>query len=166
MYKKITLLLISIVIISSCTKKETLFTSIDSSTTGITFINRLDSNQDLNILNYLYYYNGSGISAGDFNNDGLADLYFTANQSDDKLYLNTGDFTFSDITAASGIKNSTNWTTGSTTVDINNDGLLDIYISKVGDYNTIKGHNLLFVNQGSTDGIPKFKEAAADYKSR
>ena len=147
----------------SCNKETKLLERIDSKDSHITFKNQLHPNTELNILNYLYYYNGSGVSAGDFNNDGLMDLYFTANQTEDKLYLNLGDFRFKDITEVSGIKNASNWTTGSTTVDINNDGLLDIYICKIGEFNSLKGRNLLFVNQGSENGIPKFKEDAASY---
>ncbi|MBT8304163.1 MAG: VCBS repeat-containing protein, partial [Bacteroidia bacterium] len=147
----------------SCKEEKTLLSSLNSSETNIDFQNKLTPTADLNILNYLYYYNGSGVSAGDFNNDGLADLYFTSNQSTDKLYINQGNFKFKDVTDASGIDNATNWTTGSTAVDINNDGLLDIYISKVSEYNNIKGHNLLYVNQGIVDGIPSFKEESVKF---
>jgi len=147
----------------SCAEDVKLFTHLNSNNTQIHFENKLAPTTDLNILNYLYYYNGSGVSAGDFNNDGLVDLYFTANQSEDKLYLNLGDFKFKDITEQSGINNTSNWTTGSTILDINNDGLLDIYICKIGDFNSIKGKNLLYVNQGLNDGIPSFKEEASKY---
>ncbi|WP_243396873.1 VCBS repeat-containing protein [Flagellimonas pacifica] len=132
--------------------------------TGITFKNELTETPELNILNYLYYYNGAGVAAGDFNNDDLTDLYFTSNQGEDKLYLNKGQFSFEDITKVAKIDNDTGWTTGVTHVDINNDGLLDIYICKVGNYNTIKGKNLLYVNQGvDENGIPSFKEEASSY---
>lgn len=105
------------------------------------------------------------MAAADFNNDGLTDLYFTANQTEDKLYLNQGNLTFNDITKAAGIDNAENWTTGVTTVDINNDGLLDIYISKLGAYQNITGKNLLYVNNGPDEnGIPTFTENAAAYK--
>ncbi|NNK72619.1 MAG: VCBS repeat-containing protein, partial [Flavobacteriaceae bacterium] len=114
--------------------------------------------------NYLYFYNGSGIATGDFNNDGLVDLYFSANQSEDKLFLNTGDLKFRDVTSICGINNSTPWSTGVTAVDINNDGWLDLYICKVGDYRTIKCHNLLYVNQGlNADGLPLFEEQSQKY---
>lgn len=115
-------------------------------------------------MNYLYYYNGGGIASADFNNDGLIDLYFTGNQVADELYLNKGDFQFENITAVAGIDNPDGWTTGVTSIDINNDGLLDIYVCKVGQYQNLSGHNLLYVNQGvNTDGIPSFKEEAAKY---
>ncbi|MGB5553420.1 MAG: VCBS repeat-containing protein, partial [Flavobacteriaceae bacterium] len=116
----------------SCEKsEEKLFVRLASKDTGITFKNVLKDTPDLNILTYLYYYNGGGVAAADFNNDDLIDLYFTANQSADKLYLNKGNFVFEDITEYAGIHNLGNWTTGVTHVDINNDGLEDIYICRV-----------------------------------
>ena len=143
---------------------EKRFRKVPVSKSGISFKNELKDTPQLNILTYLYYYNGAGVAAADFNNDGLVDLYFTSNQGEDKLYLNKGNLKFEDITEAANIFNSDNWTTGVTHVDINNDGLLDIYICKVGNYQGIKGKNLLYVNQGMNgDGIPTFKEEAAEY---
>ncbi len=143
---------------------EKRFRKVPVSKSGISFKNELKDTPQLNILTYLYYYNGAGVAAADFNNDGLVDLYFTSNQGEDKLYLNKGNLKFEDITEAANIFNSDNWTTGVTHVDINNDGLLDIYICKVGNYQGIKGKNLLYVNQGmNSDGIPTFKEEAAEY---
>ena len=130
----------------------------------MTFTNTLTNTKELNILNYLYFYNGAGVATGDFNNDGLEDLYFTSNQNNDKLYLNKGNLTFSDITTTSGISNANGWTTGVTTVDINNDGLLDIYISKVSGHLKLEGSNLLYINQGTTNGTPSFREEAATYQ--
>lgn len=147
-------------------KQETdkLFLKRKASETGIFFTNELTNTPDLNILTYLYFYNGAGVAAGDFNNDGLVDLYFTSNQESDRLYLNKGDFKFEEITKVSGIRNSQGWTTGVTHVDINNDGWLDIYVCKVGRYKNIKGNNLLFINQGlDENGIPSFKEEAHAY---
>ena len=104
------------------------------------------------------------MAAADFNNDGLTDLYFTANQTADKLYLNKGNLKFEDITAPSGIDNASNWTTGVTTVDINNDGLLDIYVCKLDGYQNITGHNLLYINNGPNKaGVPTFTESAKEY---
>ena len=147
-------------LIFSCTseeKTEALFLTKDAIETGIHFQNTITSTPELNILNYIYFYNGAGVAAADFNNDGRLDLYFTANQAADKLYLNQGNFKFVDITHAAGIDNAQNWTTGVTTVDINNDGLLDIYVSKLGEYKHISGKNLLYVNNGpNNEGIPHF----------
>ena len=145
--------------------QDTLFITKTPIETGIQFQNTITSTPQLNILNYIYFYNGSGVAAADFNNDGLLDLYFTANQTADKLYLNNGGLKFIDNTEIAGIDNADNWTTGVTTVDINNDGLLDIYVSKLGEFNHITGKNLLYINNGpNKDGIPTFTEDAAAYK--
>lgn len=131
---------------------------------GVDFNNQLTPNPELNILTYLYYYNGGGVAAGDFNNDGLVDLYFTGNQVNDRLYLNKGGLAFTDITSAAAIQNDQGWTTGVSLVDINNDGLLDIYVCKVGQFKSISGKNLLFVNEGTDkNGIPVFSEKAGEY---
>jgi len=131
---------------------------------GIEFTNNLNPTPELNILTYLNYYNGAGVASGDFNNDGLIDLYFTGNQVADKLYLNKNQLQFTDITLAAGIHNEQGWTTGVTLVDINYDGLLDIYICKVNHLDKMKGQNLLYVNQGvNENGIPSFKEEAHKY---
>jgi len=151
-----------VLFLSSCRDNTKLFEL--KKNTGIQFINKLTPTPSLNILTYLYYYNGAGVAAGDFNNDGFTDLYFTGNQVQDQLYLNKGNFKFENSTQKSGIKNYDGWTTGVTLVDINNDGLLDIYLCKVGTYQDIKGKNLLYVNQGNTEeGTPVFKEAAVSY---
>ncbi len=131
--------------------------------TGITFENRVKDSTHLNILNYLYFYNGAGTAIADFNNDGIKDIYFTSNQGPDHLYIGRGDLNFENQTATSGITNSQGWTTGVTTVDINADGFMDIYISKVAQHLDLKGHNLLYINQGIREGKVYFKEAAATY---
>lgn len=148
----------------SCREDGHMFLLQPPSNTGVDFINELKPTQDLNILTYLYYYNGAGVAAADFNGDGLNDLYFVSNQGKDKLYLNRGNFKFEDITDRSGIKNDEGWSTGVTQVDVNNDGLLDIYICKIGSYESLEGENLLFVNQGTDEGnVPIFKEMAKEY---
>nr|WP_321415934.1 VCBS repeat-containing protein [uncultured Allomuricauda sp.] len=155
-----------LITLMGCTQNSggNLFVLKDSKDTGIKFINQLEQTPQLNILNYLYFYNGAGVAAGDFNGDGLVDLYFTSNQQSDKLYLNQGKFKFKDVTVTSKVDNKTGWTTGVSHVDVNNDGLLDLYICKVGDHETIRGQNLLYVNQGNNkDGVPIFKEEAAKY---
>ncbi|WP_422861954.1 VCBS repeat-containing protein [Flagellimonas sp. W118] len=150
--------------ISCQNKVEKQFKKLPSEHTAIDFVNQLSETPELNILTYLYYYNGAGVVAGDFNNDDLVDLYFTGNQVSDELYLNAGGFTFQKITKEAQIQNSAGWTTGATHVDINNDGLLDIYVCKVGNYKHLDDANLLYINQGiDENGIPTFKEDAASY---
>lgn len=125
-----------------------LFTEVSSDHSGIIFQNQIKENLYFNFLNYSYIYNGGGVAAGDINNDGLIDLYFTANQGSDKLYLNQGNFVFDDITQSSGILNNTGWTTGVTMIDINTDGYLDIYVCKSGSLqNNDERKNLLFINK-------------------
>ncbi|WP_445384007.1 VCBS repeat-containing protein [Robiginitalea sp. IMCC44478] len=141
-----------------------LFRETTPSETGITFKNQLTETPDLNILTYLYYYNGAGVAAADFNDDGLIDLYFTANQGADALYLNKGNFRFEEVSQEANTINSEGWTTGVTHADINGDGLQDIYICKAAGYRSLEGRNLLFVNQGNNEkGIPVFKEMAEEY---
>jgi len=153
-----------LMIFIGCNDKRGQFVKLPNSQTGISFVNELTPTEDLNILTYLYYYNGAGIAAGDYNNDGLIDLYFVGNQVADKLYLNQGNFNFEDVTEKAGIINSSEWSTGVSHVDVNNDGLLDIYICKIGAYQAISGTNLLYINQGiSANGIPEFKESGTSY---
>ena len=144
--------------------KKTLFISKPSQETGIFFQNNLTNTLDFNILSYLYFYNGAGIATADFNQDGLIDLYFTSNQEADQLYLNQGGFKFTNVSSIAQIDNDKGWTTGVTHVDINHDGLLDIYVSKVAGYLHLEGHNLLYLNLGNNaDGIPIFKESSAEF---
>jgi enediyne biosynthesis protein E4 len=147
-------------IIASCHKKDTLFTSLSSAETNIKFENKLENKKALNILYYLYYYNGGGVSIGDVNNDGLPDIYFTANsKGNNKLYLNKGNFQFDDITEKAGVKGVSDWCTGSTMADVNGDGFLDIYVSTVSNKYKLKGHNELYINNGK--GF--FEEKSAAY---
>ncbi len=152
-------------LVCACSRNtEHLLIELNPEQTGIHFANTLNNSPELNILSYLYYYNGAGVIAEDFNNDGLIDLFFTGNQVQDELYINQGNLSFKQTTAVSGIVPTKDWSTGATHVDINNDGLLDIYICKVSGYKNLKGKNLLYVNQGiNDDGVPTFKEAAAKY---
>ncbi len=113
----------------------------------------------------MYFYNGAGVGAGDFNNDGAIDLFFAANQGEDKLFLNKGGLHFQDATTAAGIPQDGGWSTGVSVVDINNDGLLDIYICKVGRLEGLPvTHNQLLVCQGiDKDGVPHYKDEAKEY---
>ncbi|WP_231896412.1 VCBS repeat-containing protein [Gramella sp. MAR_2010_147] len=149
---------------SSCEKEKKLFQFIPAEHSGIHFSNVLNENSNVNILNYLYYYNGAGVSAEDYNQDGYVDLYFTSNEAKDELYLNRGDFKFEEVSSLAHIENSSGWTTGVSNVDINNDGLMDLYVCKVSGLLNFEGHNLLFVNQGNDkNGVPVFSEKAKDY---
>ncbi len=131
--------------------------------TGLDFENQLQQSSEFNVFNYMYFFNGGGLAAGDFNNDGLVDLYFTNNMGSNKLFLNEDNFQFKDVTEAAGMVGMEGWTSGASVVDINNDGLLDIYVSQIGDYKFIKGQNQLYVNQGIEDGIPTFQDEAIPY---
>ncbi|MEL6809774.1 MAG: VCBS repeat-containing protein [Bacteroidota bacterium] len=164
MKKAIPVFLLSIALLfAACSKKKEPKRFVLKKDSGILFSNHLANTQELNILNYLYFYNGAGVASGDFNGDGLLDIYFTSNLYNDQLYLNKGGLTFSEITLEANIDNQGGWTTGVTTVDINSDGLLDIYVSKASGHLDLKGNNLLYVNQGNKNGIPTFTEAAAAY---
>src|SRR5690606_6962201 len=101
--------------------KETLFTLLDSNTTGFNFVNRVRNEKEFNIFKYRNFYNGAGVGIGDINNDGLSDVFLTSNMEENKLFLNKGDFKFEDITASSGTGGKKAWSTGVTMVDINND---------------------------------------------
>lgn len=157
--------LLSIIImfaaITSCKHEpETIFVSMAPSETGIHFTNKPASHSLFNILYYLYYYNGGGVATGDINNDGMTDIYFTANnKGGNKLYLNKGNFRFEDITEKAGVAGTSDWCTGVTMGDINGDGLLDIYVSSVNNRYGLKGHNELFINKGNGE----FKESAEAY---
>lgn len=148
----------------SCKKtlkeKEKLFTQIDAEFTGVDFVNKISESEDFHYYQYIYSYNGGGVAAADFNNDGLVDLFFTANTSGNKLYLNKGDFQFEDITKTSQIKNTDGFNTGVSVVDINNDGFLDIYVCRAGWFeDTSMLKNLLYINNGNLT----FTEKAEDY---
>ena len=140
-------------------KAEPLFKLLPGEITGITFANKLQPTDSFNILEYLYFYNGGGVAAGDVNNDGRIDLYFVSNQKENKLYLNQGDFRFEDVTDKAGVGGKADWSNGVTMADVNGDGFLDIYVSNVSGYKGLEGRNELFINQ--KDGT--FKEQAKDY---
>lgn len=143
-------------------RQETLFTKIPAARTEISFKNTLVENDSINILKYLSAYNGGGIGAGDFNNDGLIDLYFVSNQQANALYINRGDLRFEDVTRkanVAGLSGVNTWTNGVTLVDINDDGWLDIYICQMNGHLGLEGRNQLFVNNRDET----FSEQAADY---
>lgn len=151
---------IAILSFQGCKENVSLFTEVSASHSGISFSNQLEKNPQLNILYYLYYYNGGGVSVGDINNDNLPDVYFTANsKGNNKLYLNKGNFVFEDITEKAGVAGSADWCSGVTMADVNGDGLLDIYVSAVSGSWNLKGKNELYINNGNNT----FSESAASY---
>ncbi len=158
-FREVAFCLFVVPVFLSC-RNDTMFDSIPSSKTNISFINKLEEKPLFNILYYLYYYNGGGVSAGDVNNDGLPDLYFTANsKGGNKLYINKGNFQFEDVTDKAGVAGKSDWCTGSTMADVNGDGRLDIYVSSVSKAHNLTGHNELFINNGNGT----FIESAAQY---
>ncbi len=152
------------IFICSCTKKnnegENLFELIPSQQSAIDFNNRLQPTEDINMYVFKNYYNGGGVAIGDVNNDGLQDIYFTGNQVSNKLYLNQGNFTFKDVTNIAQLSCPDVWSTGASFVDINQDGLLDLYVCKSGppEVNGVR-HNELFINKGNL----QFEEQSAEY---
>ena len=164
MTKKVFLVIVLIsvgVLFYQCTKpvKDTLFVELPSDETGITFNNEVVQNADNHILNYSYFFNGGGVAVGDINNDGLVDIYFSANQKSNKLYLNKGNFKFEDITDKAGVGATEGWKTGVTFTDINEDGWLDLYVCRSAMGDSLLRKNLLFVNNKDLT----FTEKATDY---
>jgi enediyne biosynthesis protein E4 len=161
---KISFCFFSFSFLVSCNEHSTMFQSLSSSKTHVGFENKLEKKKLFNILYYLYYYNGGGVATGDINNDGLPDIYFTANsKGHNKLYLNKGNFEFEDITDKSGVAGTSDWCTGVTMADVNGDGLLDIYVSAVAGEHGLQGHNELFINNGNNTFTEKSKEYGLDF---
>lgn len=159
---RIFFILSGIAMICSSCHQDQLFQSLSSSATGITFSNDITETKNLNIVEYLYMYNGGGVAIGDVNNDGLPDIYFTANQKSNQLYLNRGNFKFEDVTAKAGVGGifgDSTWSNGVTMADVNGDGWLDIYVCRMHGLLGFKGGNLLYIN--NHDG--SFSERAAQF---
>lgn len=158
-------LLITIAVLSqSCNteptaSKDTLFEKVTASHSGIDFRNDLAFDEKFNIFTYRNFYNGGGVALGDVNNDGLLDIYLTANLGQNKLYINKGDFRFEDVTDLAGVAGSRAWSTGVAMADVNGDGFLDIYVCNSGDIQGDNKQNELFINNG--DGT--FTEMAEKY---
>lgn len=173
MFYRVACIVCLLFLAASCENKKTqkLFQQVSPTITNIDFANTITDDTNLNILRYNYFYNGGGIAAADFNNDGYTDLYFTGNQVSSELYLNNGKgsnsetaFSFKVVTEKAGVATK-NWATGASVADVNNDGLLDMYISYAGYKDTLKRKHQLFINTGiDKEGIPHFKDEAERYK--
>jgi len=160
---------VAIIALSSCDKKDqrateniegtTLFQLLDSSKTGVSFLNKVENKSKFNIFSYRNFYNGGGVGIIDINNDGLQDIYFTGNQVPNKLYLNKGNLIFEDITVSAGVEGNKAWSTGVTIIDINQDGFKDIYVCNAGYDELMLPTNELFINNGDNT----FEEKAKAY---
>ncbi len=160
--------------ITGCKTKDTvadkfLFTLMNVKETNIGFNNKITESDSVNVFTNEYMYNGSGAGIGDFNNDGLQDIFFTGSMVSSRLYINKGDFKFEDITEKAGLLTN-KWCTGASIADINNDGFPDIYISVSHSPDTVKRKNMLFINDGVSPsrlgegrGEVHFTEQAAAY---
>ncbi len=158
------MLLISL-LVCSCKKGQSdfvqtpLFSLLDEKKTGVSFLNQVEYTEEYNTYTYRNFYNGAGVGLGDFNNDGLPDIYFCGNIVDNKLYINKGNFVFEDVTERAGVACPDVWSTGVSIADVNGDGWLDIYVCKSGDPNAPNRCNELFINNGDLT----FSEKAAEY---
>jgi hypothetical protein len=163
MAKRIWILFVGLLVLAgiSCTKEDpnAVFTELPSSETNIVFKNLVRESDAFNVLTYGYFYQGGGVAVGDINGDSLPDIYFTGNMMASKLYLNKGDFSFTDITESAGVAAAGLWNTGTTMADVNGDGLLDIYICRSAANDPNNRRNLLFINQGDLT----FEEQGAAY---
>ncbi|HLX91674.1 MAG TPA: VCBS repeat-containing protein, partial [Puia sp.] len=154
----------AILLLISCGRRHTLFQQISSDQSGVHFNNQIVENDSVNPFDLTNIYNGGGVGIGDFNGDGLQDIYFTGNQVPCKLYLNRGNFKFDDVTAEAGVAGAGEWCRGVAVVDINNDGRPDIYVCATIKSDPNLRRNLLYINQGlDKNGVPQFKEMAKEY---
>jgi enediyne biosynthesis protein E4 len=162
--QKVTLfiLALSLVLMNCDPGENTQFTKLDPDETGIDFINENHETEKSNILTYEYFYNGGGVALGDINNDGLVDVYLSSNIYENKLYLNKGNFEFEDITETSGTGCKVGWKTGVSMVDINSDGLLDIYVCRSASPDPARRRNILLINNGNNTFTDKASEFNLD----
>lgn len=170
MIRKIFFFVLGVTIIFACSKpaEKKLFEEQLPEKTGIDFENKVIQSQDNHVLNYPYYFNGGGVVVGDINNDGLEDVYFSGNIVANRLYLNKGDFQFEDITEKAGVSAAQGWKTGVTMADVNQDGWLDIYVSRSAMGDSVLRKNLLYMNNGNltfTEKSDAFGVADNSYSS-
>lgn len=137
-----------------------MFSELNADATGLEFRNIIPENERMNSWTYEYYYNGGGVAIGDVNNDGLPDIYLTGNVTPNRLYLNQGQLKFNDVTLTAGLKDTPSWTTGTCMIDINQDGILDIYVCRSGKLSEDQRRNQFFVSERLEDGIPIYKNQA------
>lgn len=152
--------LIFLSFVSCNKKKDRLFVNAVSQDTGLEFSNTITETNELNILDYIYFYNGGGVAIGDINNDSLPDIFFSGNQVKNKLFLNKGNLKFEDITDKANVAGNSSWNTGAVMGDVNGDGLLDIYVCAVVGLHGFNGRNELYINNGDET----FTESAVQYK--
>lgn len=164
-YLRISILIpLGFFLLISCKTNTGKFVKHSPEETGIQFANIIKENDSINIFDFSNIYNGGGVGAGDFNNDGLQDLYFTGNMVPNKMYLNKGNFQFEDVTAQSQTDGKGVWSRGVAIVDINNDGQMDMYVCATAKRNPLERINILYVNQGlDKNNIPVFKDMAQEY---
>ncbi|MEO5600757.1 MAG: VCBS repeat-containing protein [Cyclobacteriaceae bacterium] len=143
--------------------EQTLFRLRDQAHTNINFINQLDYTEQLNPYTFKNFYNGGGVGLGDFNNDGLLDVFFSGNLVSNKLYLNKGNFQFQDVSKEAGVSNNSVWTTGVSIADINADGFLDIYLCKSGPPGGEGRHNELFINNADMTFSEQSQQYGLDF---
>lgn len=159
MSRFILVLLVPALLSCSKTRTDTFFERMDNQKIGVTFENTVRNREDFNIFNYRNFYNGGGVAAGDINNDGLTDLYFTSNMGSNKLYLNKGNWQFEDITEKAGVGGKGKWGTGVVMVDVNNDGRLDLFVCNAGYQKGVGQEKDLYINNGDLT----FTESAKKY---
>ncbi|NER16926.1 CRTAC1 family protein [Spongiivirga citrea] len=159
MNKLVLIIVLSIILVGCDSSSNRLFSNPSAKETGIQFVNTLTDTDEMNILDYLYYYNGGGVAIGDINNDSLPDIFFSGNQVKNQLYLNKGNLSFENISEKAGIEGNSTWNTGAIMGDVNGDGLLDIYVCAVVGVNGFDGYNELYINNGDAT----FTESAAKY---
>ncbi|MBG9375355.1 VCBS repeat-containing protein [Panacibacter sp. DH6] len=162
--KLLTLFIVAGSLVACNQHSDTLFVKLSPNVTKIDFVNTIKENDSINPIDMEFLYNGGGVAVGDFNKDSLPDLYFTASTTSNKLYLNQGDLSFKDVTEEAKVTGEHRWANAASVIDINNDGLDDIYVTNTIRTNPDERKNLLYINQGlNKNNVPVFKEMAAEY---